>query len=436
MQEVLKRLSRLPDTDLATIAERDSQIIWHPYTQMQNAGNPIVIKSGRGAIVTDESGREYIDAVSSWWVNLHGHAHPYIASKISEQATKLEHVIFAGFTHAGAVELGERLLSILPDNQGKVFYSDNGSTAVEVALKMAFQFWYNKGIPKKKIVAFEEAYHGDTFGSMSVSGASAFTKPFEPMCFDVIRIPAPIPGNETSSLEKMNKSVSDNDVAAFIFEPVVLGASGMLMYDAKYLDSFIEICRQKNILTIADEVFTGFGRTGKLFACEYISHKPDIFCLSKGITGGFMPFGATTCTDEIYNAFLSENKLHTFFHGHSYTANPLACAAAIASFDLLTGIDCKRQLEFITKSNVDFAKRISEKKYFKDVRTLGTILAVEIKSEEGYFDSRRDFYVKHFLDRGILIRPLGNVIYIVPPYCIQERELKRVYDAILNLCDN
>src|SRR5579863_1339265 len=290
---------------IMSLSQRDKKTVWHPYTQMLTAAPPIAITGGEGALLFGEDGKAYIDGVSSWYVNLHGHSHPYIAKKIAEQATKLEHVIFAGFTHNGAVEFAERLLKILPGDQSKVFYSDNGSTAVEVALKMALQLWYNRGKKKTKIIALEHSYHGDTFGAMSVSADGAFTAPFAPLLFDIIRIPVPFKKNKEVSIAALRKALESNDVAAFIFEPVVMAVAGMLMYGAEELDELIAICKEKNVLTIADEVFTGFGRTGTLFASERLKNKPDIFCLSKGITGGFIPLGVTTCTEEVYKAFLS-----------------------------------------------------------------------------------------------------------------------------------
>jgi len=315
-----------------TLTERDLKVIWHPYTQMKTAMPPVPIVRGEGACLFDENGKKYIDAVSSWWVNIHGHAHPYIAQKVSEQLRKLEHVIFAGFTHEGAVELAERLLEILPANQQKVFYSDNGSTAVEVAIKMCLQYWHNKGQNRTKILAFKNAYHGDTFGAMAVSGRSAFTAAFDSLLFDVEFIDLPDKENITN-LQSLISNLS-HQTACFIFEPLVQGAGGMLMYEARYLDELMAHCRNEGVLMIADEVFTGFGRTGKAFASNHVTEQPDIMCFSKGLTGGTMALGLTTCTQQIYDAFLSDDHLKTLFHGHSFTANPVAIAAALASLDL------------------------------------------------------------------------------------------------------
>jgi len=417
-----------------SLSERDRNVIWHPYTQMQSADMPVAIVRGEGACLFDENGRKYIDAISSWWVTIHGHAHPYIAEKVFAQLKNLEHVIFAGFTHEPAVELAEKLLSILPGNQSKIFYSDNGSTAVEVALKMSIQYWNNQGVSKNKIIAFEHSYHGDTFGAMSVSGRSAFTKPFGDLLFDVVHIPYPAQGKEEETITTLESAIgnSDNEIAAFIFEPLVMGAGGMLMYDAVALDNLIAKCRQKDIIIIADEVMTGFGRTGKSFASAYLKNKPDIICLSKGITGGTMPLGVTSCTENIFNGFLSDDKAKTFFHGHSYTANPVACAAALASYDLLIEQRCQDDIIRIAQSHQGFIKRNEDNSFLKNIRSTGTILAMDFKTDDStsYFNSFRDRLYRYFLDKGIILRPLGNTVYVMPPYCITGDELNSVYSAI------
>jgi adenosylmethionine-8-amino-7-oxononanoate aminotransferase len=317
------------------LSERDHQLIWHPFTQQQTAMPNIAITHGKGALLYDENGNEYIDAVSSWWTNLFGHANSQIAAAIKKQVDTLEHVIFAGFTHQPAIELSEKLIQLLPKNQSKVFFSDNGSTCVEVALKMAIQYWHNQNIEKTTIIAFKNAYHGDTFGAMSVGARGVFNQPFESYMFDVTFLDLPTDDNFEQVLTDFQQIIQTQKAAAFIFEPLIQGSAGMLMYKAEYLDKLIETAQQNQVICIADEVMTGFGRTGKTFASDYLNHKPDIFCLSKGITGGFLPLGITTCTQKIYDAFLSEDKLKTFFHGHSYTGNPIVCAAANASLELL-----------------------------------------------------------------------------------------------------
>jgi adenosylmethionine-8-amino-7-oxononanoate aminotransferase len=413
-----------------SLTERDLKVIWHPYTQMKTASPPIGIVRGEGAGLFDEEGKKYIDAVSSWWVNIHGHAHPYIAKKVSEQLHKLEHVIFAGFTHEGAVELAERLLAILPNNQQKVFYSDNGSTAIEVAIKMCLQYWLNKGDQRTKIVAFKNAYHGDTFGAMAVSGRSAFTKAFDSLLFEVEFID--LPNKDNIAGLKSQISHLKSELACFIFEPLVQGSAGMIMYEAEYLNELMAHCKQENVLMIDDEVFTGFGRTGKRFACDHVQVQPDIMCFSKGLTGGTMALGLTTCTQQIYDAFLSDDKLKTLFHGHSFTANPIAIAAALASLDLFLAPETAANMQRIEASHARFAAKIKHHPKIKTIRQTGTILAMEWETGDNtsYFSSLRDKLYHYFLAEGIILRPLGNVIYILPPYCITDAELGYVYSKI------
>ena len=413
-----------------TLVERDLEVIWHPYTQMKTAAPPVAIVRGEGACLYDESGKRYIDAVSSWWVNIHGHAHPYIAQKVAEQLLKLEHVIFAGFTHEGAVELAERLLAILPSNQKRAFYSDNGSTAVEVALKMCLQYWDNKGENRKKILAFNNAYHGDTFGAMAVSGRSAFTAAFDSLLFEVEFIDTPTKNN-IQSLKSQISNLKSN-LACFIFEPLVQGAGGMLMYEAAYLDELMAHSRKEGVLLIADEVFTGFGRTGRNFACDHLNEVPDIMCFSKGLTGGTMALGLTTCSQDIYDAFLFDDRLKTLFHGHSFTANPIACAAALASLDLFIDPVTKKNIERIEEAHTKFAVKIKDHPKIKTIRQTGTILAMEWETgnNTSYFNTLRDTLYNFFLQAGIILRPLGNTLYILPPYCIKEKELNYIYIKI------
>ena len=418
-----------------TLPNRDAAVLWHPFTQMHTAPLPIPIVRGEGSLLFDTSGRAYLDMISSWWVNLHGHAHPYIAERVGHQLRTLEHVIFAGFTHEPAVDLAERLLAILPDNQRRVFYSDNGSTAVEVALKMAFQYWHNTGQPRRRVVALEGAYHGDTFGAMSVGGRSAFSAPFAPFLFDVDYLPVPVPGQEAAVLAQA-EALFANDVAVFIVEPLVQGAGGMVMYEPDVLNTLIQMARKQGTLVIADEVMTGFGRTGKLFASHYLAEKPDLMCLSKGLTGGTMALGVTTCTATVYEAFLSNDKFKTLFHGHSFTANPLACVAALASLDLLLTPETQASIERISTRHLAFAHRLRQHKTVENIRQWGTVLAFDLKvagENSSYFNSIRDIAYNHLLDRGILMRPLGNVLYFLPPYCTTNEQLDDAYGAVLDL---
>jgi len=418
------------------LQERDHAVNWHPYTQMKSAEPAIPIVKGNGVYLFDDQGNRYIDAVSSWWVTLHGHAHPYIAQKVSEQLLMLEQVIFAGFTHEPAIQLSENLLNLLPDNQEKVFYSDNGSTAVEVALKICIQYWHNQGKTKTKILAFKGAYHGDTFGAMSVSGRSFWTKPFGEMMFEVIFIDTPTPENIDALNIILKKHAQD--IACFIYEPLVQGAAGMLMHEADDLSQIMKCCRAYGILMIQDEVFTGFGRTGKLFAANYLSEKPDLMCFSKGLTGGTMPMGITTTTQRIFSAFLSDDQYCTLFHGHSFTANPLACVAALASMELLLKEENLKNIEMISRKHFHFSKALGQHPKVSNVRQIGTILAWEIQNgiATSYFNTIGKIVGKEFLKRGIIMRHLGNVLYLVPPYCITSDELDYLYQSILEILES
>jgi adenosylmethionine-8-amino-7-oxononanoate aminotransferase len=419
-----------------SISERDAKVIWHPYTQHQNFGLTIPIIKGEGALLFDESGNSYIDAVSSWWVTIHGHANPYIAEKIYQQAQVLEQVIFTSFTHEPAILLAERLVQILPGKAAKIFYSDNGSTAVEVALKMAIQFWLNKGITgRNKILAFEHAYHGDTFGAMSVSSRGLFTNAFRELLFEVIFIETPDAGN----LDKIKSIIESHkeQIAAFIYEPLLQAAGGMRIYEAKHLDNLLDFVRSQKILCIADEVLTGFGRTGTLFACETVSHPADMICLSKGLTGGFMPLGVTACSQKVFDAFLSDDHAKTFFHGHSFTANPLACTAGLASLDLLLEKTCLNRIHEIQNLHEQFVQKELSKvsgDYFLNIRILGTVLAFELNmGKNEYKNLVGSEIMKLALKEGIYLRPLGNTVYLMPPYCISKEQLKKIYRFILEI---
>ncbi|MTI39288.1 adenosylmethionine--8-amino-7-oxononanoate transaminase [Fulvivirga lutimaris] len=415
--------------------ERDKSTIWHPFTPLKGVADPLMVTKAEGVYLHTDDGRKIIDAVSSWWVNLHGHGNPHIAKAIATQASNLEHVIFAGFTHEPAIKLAESLLKILPSNQSRVFYSDNGSTAVEVAIKMAFQYWFNKDEEKKRIIAIDGAYHGDTFGSMSVGERSDFTKPFVEHLFEVDFIDFPNGENDKEVIQTFQALAESGEIAAFIFEPLIQGASGMRMYSAETLDKLLSIAEEHNIICIADEVMTGFGRTGKLFASDYLVNKPDIICLSKGLTGGALALGATSCTSDIIDAFNSEDLKKTFLHGHSYTANPMACAAGVASYELLITPECQDNIKRIAEKHIGFLSRIKGQRIVKDVRTKGTVIAIEIETnkDSSYFSEMRNMLYPFFLEKDILLRPLGNLIYIIPPYIIKNEELDLVYSAIEEL---
>lgn len=379
-------------------------------------------------------GEKYLDAISSWWVNLHGHAHPYIVGQLKEQLELLEHVLFAGFTHEPAVTLAEKLISILPGPMSKIFYSDNGSTAVEVALKIALQYWENKGIKdRREVICFKGSYHGDTFGAMSAAGKNSFNKPFWKHLFRVKAIDIPTPKNEKGVLNCFKSLLKSQRPACFIFEPLILGTGGMICYCKEMLNEMIKICRDTGVITIADEVMTGFGRTGSLFASDQVDETPDLICLSKGLTGGFLPLGATACKSHIFEAFCSEIPSHIFLHGHSYTANPLACRSAIASLELLLSEDSKKKRKVMAESHKTFCEKWCHHPFLTRCESLGTLLIAEYKAEEnlGYFHPLKERIYLHFLRRGILVRPLGNVLYLMPPYCITNDELEWAYATIL-----
>lgn len=420
-----------------SLSEKDTQNIWHPFTQLEGGAQPLLIERAEGIYLHTSDGRKIIDAISSWWVNLHGHSHPVIADAVAQQARKLEHVIFAGFTHEPAITLSENLLSILPKSFCKIFYSDNGSTAVEVALKIAMQYWHNQGVPRKTIIALEGSYHGDTFGAMAVGDRSIFTAPFAPFLFDVKFIPFPTTQNREQVIGHFKTLVNSTDAAAFIYEPLIQAAGGMRMYPAEILNELIDLAQQNDVICIADEVFTGFGRTGKIFASDHLTLKPDLVALSKGLTGGTLPLGVTAVSEKILTAFRNNDFTKTFFHGHSFTGNPLACAAANASFKLLLDDDCQKRIKEIAEQHRTFAGKIREQKAVHDVRTLGTIIAIELKTPEktSYSNSIREKIYSYFLERNILLRPLGNTFYIVAPYCITSAQLSDVYQTIENFLE-
>lgn len=414
------------------LSQRDKKHNWHPYTQHKTAPDSPAIVKGKGALLWDENGKEYIDAIASWWVNPFGHSNSVIADAIYQQLTTLEHVLFGGFTHQPAVLLAEKLMEILPSNQQKIFYSDNGSTAVEVAIKVALQYNYNKGIKKTKIIAFEDAFHGDTFAAMAASGISFFTEAFQGSLLEVTRIPVPTPGNENSTLIALENLVKTNDYAAFIYEPLVQGAAGMVMYSPEILNQLIRICKKNNVFTIADEVMTGFGKTGETFACDYLTELPDMMCLSKALTGGTIPMAITTFSQEIFDGFYDDDTNKALFHGHTFTANPTGCAAALASIQLLQSDEMQANIERVHQSHLAFQTQIQNHPKVKTTRVLGVIFALEIKSDshESYYGNLRNKLYNYFIENGVILRPVGNIVYILPPYIITENQLQKVYQTI------
>jgi adenosylmethionine---8-amino-7-oxononanoate aminotransferase len=418
--------------------------IWHPFTNSALDPPPVEIARAEGVWLHARDGRKIIDAVSSWWVNLHGHANPRIAAAIAEQARKMEHVILAGFTHEPAEALAANLRKWVAPELTDLFFSDDGSTAVEVALKLAVQHYRNRGRDKKcEIVALEHGYHGDTAGAMSVSDDSPFTDPFREMRFPVHRVHSaycyrcPVglvrKSCRIECAQKLEVLLAErgDKIAAVIVEPLLQAAGGMIVHPAEFLEKVRALCTAHDVLLIADEVLTGFGRTGKMFACGLAGIAPDLMCLSKGITGGFLPMGATLCTERVEAAFRDENRLHTFYHGHSYTGNALACAAANASLAIFEDEPVFDRIAAIANINAERLARLSTFPAVGDVRHIGTVGAIELKTDDaGYLSAMRPKLYGFFLERGVLLRPLGNVVYVLPPYVIAPDELHRVYDVI------
>jgi adenosylmethionine-8-amino-7-oxononanoate aminotransferase len=417
-----------------SLTEKDSQYLWHPYTQHKTASAPIAITKGKGALLWDENGKEYIDAIASWWVNPYGHSNKYIAEAIYKQLTTLEHVLFGGFTHEPAVVLAEKLMAILPKNQQKLFFSDNGSTAVEVAIKVALQYFFNKGEKKTTIIAFENAFHGDTFAAMAASGISFYTLAFQSMMIDVVRIPVPVVGQEKASFDALAKAIKEHNCAGFIYEPLVQGAAGMVMYEPAALDTLIRMCKDNNVLTIADEVMTGFGKTGKTFATDYLIEQPDMMCFSKALTGGTIPMAITTFTQEIFEAFYDEDINKALFHGHTFTANPTGCAAALASLELLQTPEMQANISRVNANHLAFQNRIQTHPKVVTTRVLGVIFALEIKTESAasYYGNLRNKLYTFFIENGVILRPVGNIVYILPPYIITDEQLEKVYQVVEN----
>jgi adenosylmethionine-8-amino-7-oxononanoate aminotransferase len=412
-----------------SLAARDRNALWHPYSPLLGV-DPLVVKRAEKEFLWLEDDRQIVDLISSWWVNLHGHSHPHICKRVSEQIQTIDHVIFAGFTHQPAVELAERLLQHLPKGQERIFFSDNGSTAVEVAIKMAIQYWCEEDSDRNVIAVLSDSYHGDTVGAMSVSARGIFTDPFRELLFEVVVLPRPESTTEAFQ-DALEQALKSNRLAAFIYEPLVQGVAGMKFVNADALDQGIELCKQHGVLCIADEVMTGFGRTGRWFASDYLKTTPDIICLSKGITGGVMPLGATSCSAKVVDRFRSNDRNKTFFHGHSYTGNPLACAAALASLDLLERQETWADIERIGARHQEASVMLAELDSISEIRLIGTILALDFKTNsQGYLSNLGPRLYSFFIDRNVLIRPLGNVVYLMPPYCTSNDSLEKGYQAL------
>ncbi|MBN9042961.1 MAG: adenosylmethionine--8-amino-7-oxononanoate transaminase [Rhizobiales bacterium 62-47] len=410
--------------------------VWHPFTQHAVQPEVIPISKGEGAWLQTVDGRCIFDAISSWWVVTHGHRHPQIVQAISDQAGRLDQVIFAGFTHEPAEKLARQLVAITPPALEYVFFSDSGSTAVEVALKMALGFWRNRGEQRSRILALEGAYHGDTIGGMSVGERGVFNAPYDPLLFDVERIPFPAAGREQATLDAITNACRNAGVAALIVEPLILGAGGMLIYPPWVLAEMRRICEAHGILLIADEVMTGWGRTGTLFACEQADVTPDIACYSKGLTGGSLPLAVTLCRADIFDAHYSTDRSKTFFHSSSYTANPIACAAACANLEIWQNEPMMQRIAAVANAQANGLNRFREDRRFTNIRQIGTIAALDIATDDpGYLAGIGPRLYNEFLARRLLVRPLGNTIYLMPPYCSTPDEIDRVFDAIFEIVD-
>lgn len=413
-----------------TLAQRDRNLLWHPLTQHKTSGEMIPIQRAAGASLFDDKGREYIDGISSWYTAMYGHCNEKITKKVAAQMQQLDQIVFSGFTHKPAIELAEALMKILPPNQGKLFFSDNGSTATEIGIKMALQYHHNLGKDRKVMLAFEEGFHGDTFGAMSVSGLSVYNGAFEEYFIEVIRIPVPMGNNNNEVLQDLTALIEKHQIAGFIYEPLVQGAAAMKMHDAEGLNEILKLCRKNQIITIADEVMTGFGKTGKNFASEYLETSPDIICMSKALTAGLLPMAITSCTEQIFDAFYSEDISKGLFHGHTYTANPLACTAALAGIDLLISEEIQQDIKRVEKSHRQFGNRIKSHSKVKNLRQLGVILAFELDVEMERYGNLRNRLFAHFMEEGVFLRPLGSTIYVLAPYVISNEQLERIYDSI------
>lgn len=418
------------------LSERDQKHIWHPLTQHKTHPETLGIVRAKGAILYDENDKEYIDGIASWYTCMYGHCNDFILEKVQKQMHRLDQVVFSGFTHEPAIELSEELIKILPPNQDKLFFSDNGSTAVEIGIKMALQYHFNKGDKRKVLLAFEEGFHGDTFGAMSVSGLSVYNGPFEDFFIDVERIPVPTKSNIENILATLEIRMGQKDVAGFIYEPLVQGAAAMKTHDVEGLDRILALLQKNDVLTIADEVMTGFGKTGTYFASDQLTTDPDIICLSKALTAGLMPMAITSCSRKVYDAFYSNQITKGLFHGHTYTANPLACTAALAGIELLCSEEIQNSIQRIIKSHEDFGQQIKTHPQIAAIRQCGTIFALDLNVQTERYGNLRDKLFRYFMDKGVFLRPLGNTIYILAPYVILDEQLKKVYSTIKSALDS
>jgi adenosylmethionine-8-amino-7-oxononanoate aminotransferase len=416
--------------NLKKLSDRDKRHLWHPLTQYKSNPEMVPIVKAKGALLFDENGKEYIDGIASWYTSMYGHCNDQVIAEISQQMKQLDFVMFSGFTHQPAIELAEALMKILPSNQAKIFFNDNGSTAVEAAIKMALQFNHNQGDRRDTLIAFEGGFHGDTFGAMSASGLSSYNGPFEDFLLKVKRIPVPTDDNLETVSAQLDRIIQNNACAAFVFEPLVQGAAGMKFHSTAGLDALIEKCQKAGILCVADEIMTGFGKTGKNFASGYLHNKPDIICLSKALTAGMFPLSITSCSQPIFDAFLSDEVTKGFFHAHTFSAHPLGCAAALAGIKLLNSAEIIERRGYIENAHEQFGMEIKDHPKVKEVRCKGVILAIDLEVQMKRYGNLRDKLYQFFMDRGVVLRPLGNTVYVLPPYVITNRQLEKIYQSI------
>lgn len=413
-----------------SLAERDKKHLWHPLTQHKTHPDHLPVVRAKGALLFDENDNSYIDGIASWYTCMYGHSNPEITQRVKAQLDVLDQVVFSGFTHPPAVELSEKLIGILPGSMEKIFFSDNGSTSVDVAIKMSLQYFFNKHEKRNRVIAFDNAFHGDTFGAMSVSGLSVYNGPFEEHLLRVERIEVPHAGNMESVKARFESLLNSGEIAAFIYEPLVQGAAAMHMFEPECLEELLIMAKAHGILTIADEVMTGFGKTGKMFASEYMNCQPDIMCLSKSLTAGIAPMALTCCTRAVYEGFLDENIVKGFFHGHTYSANPLACTAALAGIDLLQTKGIQDAILRINRRHSEFEAHIVAHPKVNSTRVMGVIFALDLETKTDRYGTLRDKLYHFFMENGVFLRPLGNTIYILPPFIISDAELDKIYEVI------
>ncbi|MGB0836943.1 MAG: adenosylmethionine--8-amino-7-oxononanoate transaminase [Flavobacteriaceae bacterium] len=416
-----------------SLLDKDNKNIWHPLTQYKISQEHMVVSKTEGVYLYDDKDNRYIDGISSWYTAVYGHRNPQVIDFVKKGMDQMDQVVFTGFTHSPAVQLSEELMAITPSNLTKMFFSDNGSTTVDIALKMSLQYWYNKGEKRHRIIAFEEAFHGDTFGAMAVSDLDVYNGPFQEFTLKVDRIPVPTTENLADVLVLLEELLEGDQAVCFIYEPLVQGAAAMKVHEAEHLDLLLKKVQKHGVLCIADEVMTGFGKTGRYFASDWMEHKPDLMCLSKALTCGLVPMGLTLASEKVYDAFYDQELIKGFFHGHTYSANPVACNAAIAGVRLLKSKEIQSGISFIHTEHLKFIEEISSDPLVSNPRVIGVICAFDLNLKLDRYGEKRNEIYKFFMDNGVYLRPLGSTVYMLPPYVISKDELHRIYASIKGL---